>query len=321
MLKFYTNLSRSSLELYDKDIAFPEIDHPVKVTNDYLHLNASYRELLNDQLGIRMGVSYTGSEDFSSIDLASQRENLKGFHSKVAFDYQHSDRLAIVAGAEVIGTNQNQRLVDGDAWTFEFNERITAAFTEAEIFASSDLAFKVGLRAEHNSLTGNRHFDPRLSAAYKTGENSQVSMAYGQFHQAPERQLTYLDHRALEERARHYIANYQWSAEGRTFRIEAYDKQYANLARYTNIFNPSTYSFDGDGHSRGIDVFWRDSKSIANTDFWVSYSFLDTKRSYLNFPGSFTPSFASAHNFSLVVKKFINSIKSQVGWTYSFASS
>ncbi len=321
MLKLYTNISSSSLHLYEEDIVHPEIQHPVTVTNDYAHVNASYRELINDRWGLKTGMSYTRSKDFAALDQTSQEELLHGFHSKLAFDYQHSDRLSIMTGAEVIGTNQEQWLIDGSTALFDFNELITATFAEAELFASSSLAFKVGLRAEHNSLTNRQYLDPRLSAAYKTGENSQVSVAYGQFRQAPDRQVTYLDNEAANERAQHYITNYQWSHEGRSFRIEAYDKRYQDLARYTNVFDPTTYSFDGRGHARGVDVFWRDSKTFANTDYWVSYSFLDTKRSYQNFPGSFTPSFASAHNFSVVVKKFINSIKSQVGGTYSFASS
>jgi len=92
------------------------------------------------------------------------------------------------------------------------------------------------------------------------------------------------------------------------------------VGRYTDFFDPETYLFDGRGYARGLDVFWRDSKSIANTDFWISYSFLDTKRLYQDFPNEVAPSFASAHNFSLVTKTFVTEIKSQIGLTYSFAS-
>ena len=55
-------------------------------------------------------------------------------------------------------------------------------------------------------------------------------------------------------------------------------------------------------------------------DYWVSYSFLDTQRDYLNFPTSATPGFASKHNFSFVYKHFVKAIKSQLGFTYSYAS-
>ena len=320
MLKVYTNLSSSDMDLYESDIASPEIQLPVTVTNDYLHLNTSFRELLSEKLGVRTGVSYTRSNDFASLDRTSRKQSLTGFHTKLAFDYQHSDRLAFIVGGELIGRDVNQDLTDGEAFSQQFDERVGASFVEAEMFASKDLAFKAGLRSEYSSLTEDINVDPRISAAYKTGTNSQVSVAFGRFRQAAASQVILTDNNADQEIAQHLLANYQWVGEGKTFRVEVYDKQYENLTRFTNIFDPTTFQFDGDGHARGLDLFWRDSRSIDNLDYWVSYSYLQTERSYRDFPGSFTPSFASAHNFSVVTKKFIESIKSQVGVTYSFAS-
>jgi outer membrane cobalamin receptor len=76
----------------------------------------------------------------------------------------------------------------------------------------------------------------------------------------------------------------------------------------------------GSGYAEGIEVFWRDNHSIRNVDYWISYSYLDTKRDHLHFPGQAIPSFASRHNFSAVYKHFIQDIKSQLGFTYSFTS-
>ncbi|WP_421765021.1 TonB-dependent receptor [Ekhidna sp.] len=320
MLKVFTNVSQSSMDLYESDIRNPEIDLPVVVSNDYLHFNTSYRELLDDKWGVRTGISFTRSNDFASLDQSSIDQNLSGFHTKVTMDYQHSDRLALVAGAEVIGRSLYQTLNDGESFDQEFDERIGASFVETEMFASSALAFKAGVRVEHNNLNDNIALDPRLSAAYKTGEHSQVSVAYGQFRQAPATQITLSDKASLHEKATHYIANYQWLNEGMSFRVEVYEKKYDQLAKYTNIYDPGTFQFTGGGYARGLDLFWRDSKTVKNLDYWVSYSYLNTEREYKDFPGSYTPSFASNHNFSVVTKKFFDKLKSQVGVTYSFAS-
>jgi hypothetical protein len=59
---------------------------------------------------------------------------------------------------------------------------------------------------------------------------------------------------------------------------------------------------------------------LKDIDYWVSYSFLTTRRKYLHFPVEATPSFASAHNFSLVYKHFIHPVKSQMGFTWSYTS-
>jgi hypothetical protein len=57
------------------------------------------------------------------------------------------------------------------------------------------------------------------------------------------------------------------------------------------------------GMQKGFEVFWRDRKTLKNVDYWLSYSFLDTKRDYLNYPTAITPNFAANHTASLVVKK------------------
>ena len=59
---------------------------------------------------------------------------------------------------------------------------------------------------------------------------------------------------------------------------------------------------------------------FKNTDYWVSYSYLDTERDYKNFPTKSTPGFAASHNMSAVVKHFVKDWKSQLGLSYNFAS-
>lgn len=80
------------------------------------------------------------------------------------------------------------------------------------------------------------------------------------------------------------------------------------------------YNSDGYGFAKGLDLFWRDSKSIKNTDYWLSYSYLDTKRDYQNYPIEAQPNFANTHNVSVVGKYWISDWKSQVGFSYAFAS-
>ena len=173
-----------------------------------------------------------------------------------------------------------------------------------------------GARLSYNSIAEKASLLPRFSAAYQTGENSQASFGYGQFEQLPDYELLLNNDDLQLEKATHYIANYQVTKDRKTFRVEAYHKEYEQLAKLSG----TSYNNSGDGYARGVDVFWRDNDTFNEVDYWISYSFLDTKRDYREFPGSFTPTFASKHNFSFVYKHFINSIKSQIGFTYSFTS-
>ena len=76
----------------------------------------------------------------------------------------------------------------------------------------------------------------------------------------------------------------------------------------------------GFGDAKGIEFFWRDKKTIKNVDYWISYSYLDTKRDFLNYPFAIEPDFASKHTASLVIKKFVLPLKTQFNASYTFAT-
>ena len=119
-------------------------------------------------------------------------------------------------------------------------------------------------------------------------------------------------------KANHYIANFQYINQKKIFRLEAYYKDYKNLL---NINQPTQMMDNrGFGYARGIDIFWRDSKTFRGFDYWLSYTYLDTKRKYLNYPTEVMPSFATPHTGHIVLKYFFERIGLFVGGSYSIAS-
>ncbi len=205
-----------------------------------------------------------------------------------------------------------------------YHSNIAAAFTEADILFSNKWAAKIGLRASNNSLLQENSISPRISFAYKVSKNSQFSLAYGDFTQSPS--VDYIKyskyHQFESEKATHYILNFQYAKESQTFRAEAYYKNYNNLVKYDTqaIAYNSVFNNNGSAFAKGIDVFWRDGKLVKNLEYWISYSYIDTKRDYKNFPTAVTPNFVADHTVSLVTKYFITDWRSQVGFTNSFAS-
>ncbi|MGK0252861.1 MAG: hypothetical protein ACI9OE_000308, partial [Mariniflexile sp.] len=192
----------------------------------------------------------------------------------------------------------------------------------ADIFISKNLAFKTGLRAEYSQLFKDVTLAPRVSLAYKVLGKSQLSLAYGNFYQNPSSSILKFNQDLKAQNTSHFIANYQYNGDRKIFRAEAYYKNYDNLVKYDSDFvdNNTNFNNNGYGFAGGIDFFYRDSKSIKNVDYWVSYSFLDTKRDYKNFTMEAQPNFANTHNISVVGKYWINDWRSQVGFSYAFAS-
>jgi len=134
-----------------------------------------------------------------------------------------------------------------------------------------------------------------------------------------EKEFLYCGNDLKFENSIHYILNYQWMHNKRIFRIELFDKEYNNLVR--NISSGAdAFNNSGTGYARGIDLFWRDKNSIPNAEYWISYSFLDTKRIYLDFPVAAAPCYTSKHNLSVVYKHWMGIIDAIPGCSYTFVS-
>ena len=190
------------------------------------------------------------------------------------------------------------------------------------IFFSKKFAAKVGVRASTNDYIDENSISPRASLAYKISKNSQFAFAYGNFEQAPRQEYLKYSSDFETEKATHYILNYQYVKNSRTLRTEVYFKGYSDLVKYnTDGAQPnSVFSNNGEGYAKGLDIFWRDGNSIKNLEYWISYSYIDTKRDYKNFSAEVTPSFVATHSLSFVTKYWISDWKSQVGFTQQFSS-
>lgn len=323
LLKIYAAFDATKFELTQEDINKPQGVH-FKLKNDNLYFNGSYQGVLSDTWSISSGLSFTrGNNDLNVAEtLINDTEN--AMHVKVKLKKHFSNRFKLHFGAEYFASNFNEDYSDIsiNPIAYDFNNNIAASFAEADIFISKNLAFKSGMRLEYSELFKQFTVSPRLSLAYKTSKSSQLSFAYGHFYQNPSSNILKFNQDLKAQITKHYILNYQYNAERKIFRAEVFFKDYEKLIKYDTDFAAlnSNYNNNGYGFAKGIDLFWRDSKTIKNMDYRVSYSFLDTKREYRNYPSKQQPNFANTHNLSLVGKYWINDWRSQVGFSYAFAS-
>ena len=322
LLKWYAAFDHTNFQLTQEDINLPEgLDF--QLNNNNFYTNASYSGELSDTWKLQAGGSFTYSKNDVGVIENDIEDTENSAHFKLKLRKRFSNRVKLSVGAEQFFTDFNE---DFRSPSFQvrygFNNHITATFAEADIVFSKNLALKGGVRGTYSDLFNNFLVAPRVSVAYKTGKGSQVSLAYGDFYQQPSNDILRFEQNLEAQRALHYIANYQYSRNNRIFRAEVFRKQYKDLITFDGDFPgfDSNYANDGDGFAQGLDIFWRDNNSIKNVDYWVSYSYLDTEREYLNFPTSATPSFANTHNFSVVGKYFVSDWKSQFGMSYQLAS-
>ena len=270
LFKLYSAFDTSNFELTQEDINYDDGVH-FKLKNNNLYVNTSYQGMLNDTWSVFGGMSYTYSDENVNIFDNDIRDQQHSSHFKFKLKKRVSNRLKLYFGSEYFTTNFNEEFASDfeEQTDYGYNNNIFATYAEADVIFSKKFALKAGLRAENTSLFKEFTVSPRLSLAYKTSSKSQVSLAYGNFYQNPQSNVLKFTQNIESQQTNHYILNYQFNSEGRIFRAEAYYKDYKNLIKYDDEFTDfdANFSNNGYGFAKGIDLFWRDNKSIKNTDY------------------------------------------------------
>jgi outer membrane cobalamin receptor len=323
LLKLYGAYSYTNLDLIQQEINFAD-GFRFSNENRNLYFNGSYKSFLGNKWILSTGFSISNDNNDLRVGDDFINNNDNSAHMKIKARKRFSNRIELNFGGEYFITDFDESFESLQSGNFDygFQNNISAGFAEADIFFSKKLAAKVGARVDHYELLNQTVFSPRASVAYKSGEYTQFSLAYGDFYQNPNANFLKFDSSISAENASHFIANFQFVKPKQIFRVEAYLKDYNDLIKFDTDFAGfnSEYNNNGFGYANGVDVFWRDNASIKNLEYWISYSYLDTERDFRNFPNQARPNFASAHNFSVVTKYWIEDWKSQIGFSYVFAS-
>lgn len=323
LIKLYGAFSYSSFDLIQQDINFDEGIH-FALENRNLYFNGSYKGFLKNNWILSTGFSFSNDNTNLNFEDDVIKSNENSSHIKMTLRKRFNNRVKLNFGAEYFITDFNENYlstVNGN-FNYGFQNNISGAFAEVDIFFSKKLATKAGIRLENSELLNESTISPRASIAYKSGKHTQFSVAYGQFYQNPSSEFLKFSDDFTAENTSHLIANFQYVKDKKIFRMEAYYKGYSDLVKFDTDFVEFDGNFNnnGSGYAKGLDIFWRDNQSIKNTDYWISYSYLDTERDYRNFPITARPGFASAHNLSIVTKHWIEKWKSQIGFSHSFAT-
>lgn len=325
IFKLYAAFDASEFDINQENINTPLKDR-VNLVNSNLYINSSYKGNFGSNWQILTGFSYGIGKNKIGLNLDNIENNENSLYLKLKLRKSLSRKVKLSFGTDYFSTQFDESFTENTGSDFNtgYTSNIPAVFAETELLLSNKFAAKVGLRVSNSDLLNQTFISPRISMAYKIAKNSQFSFAYGEFSQTPSANyVKYSQYHQFEsENASHYIFNFQYYKEGRTFRAETYYKGYSNLVKY-NTFIPqydSFFSNEGFGYAKGLDVFWRDGKSVKNLEYWVSYSYIDSQRDYKNFPVEVTPNFIANHSLSIVTKYWISDWKSQIGLTNVYTS-
>jgi vitamin B12 transporter len=344
MIKLYTYVSKTNVGFRTNDIDSIGMKDAFTLQNLNQYYNLSWKQPLKNRWKLNMGFSYSTNKDDINNELqdaANVKQTIispifyalknfalsttgKFFQNRIVLDKKLSGLSGIRFGTEISSSNEKSAytLFNGTKFNETVKETMVAAFGESDIYITNSLAAKLGVRTEHSNLLNKWNVAPRASLAYQLGKYSSAGFAYGIFYQNPER--SYLPNsRVLDfSKSAHYILQYQMLTGLKTLRVETFYKKYDNLFKTASNSNGRAIADNnsGSGYATGFEVFWRDKKTIKNVDYWIAYSYLDTKRDFLNFPSATQPSFAAKHTAAFVFKKFVLPWKTQFNLSYNFAT-
>ena len=344
-IKYYGYASWNQTGIRNSDIDSVQLKNAFEIENVNTFQNISWRENLGNGWKINTALSFSTNKDDIGNALLNNANQKQQFFSPTGYSGKNFSLInkAQYAQAKIViekrlkGINTlrfgsdyfyskektQYTLFDGTKFNDIAKDNLYAAFAETDLYITKDLALKAGGRLEHSEQINKWNIAPRASVAYKFQDKSQLSFAYGIFYQNPERRyLPVLGSNVGYSKATHYILQYQVAKNSRIFRTEMFYKNYNALYKtaVNNFGRENAANNNGFGYAKGVEVFWRDKTTVKNLDYWISYSYLDTKREYLNYPGSLTPSFAASHTASFVAKKFVTAWKTGFNISYNFAS-
>ncbi|HMJ47714.1 MAG TPA: TonB-dependent receptor [Ferruginibacter sp.] len=343
ILKYYGTFSSTRVGFRYADIDTLGLKNAFSLDNLNMYHNISWKERMGNGYSLVSGISYSTNKDDINNELQDSKNEKqvitaipsfanKNFNvvthgnyanAKVVIEKKLKALSAIRFGSEFNYSNEKTDFTayNGDIAHEKVDEQLLSVFGETDIYITNNIAAKIGVRTEHSKMLDKWNIAPRLSLAYKLAENSQVSFAYGMFYQDPDKRLLPAYNSLDFAKATHYILQYQKINNNRTFRTEVFYKKYDDLVKTAVLYGRQrATSNEGSGNAQGVEFFWRDKKTIKNVDYWVSYSYVDTKRDFLNYPTSIAPSFAAKHTGSLVVKKFVTKLKSMLNASYTYAT-
>lgn len=325
-IKYYAKFDTNQLAVLSESLEDNADENKVALKGNNVFQNLSFKQKFGSYLvNISSSFTYNKSDiQFSDLldgvpqTIINSKNTGNYFNAKAVVDRKINKISALRGGFEFNDTNEDFQYA---AFAKNYKDLISAGFLETDLGFSNNFSAKIGLRAENSTFLQKWNLAPRAALAYRLAQGFTTSLAYGVYYQNPESKIINSSAPLTFQKADHYIFQIQKNTEGRNLRLEAFYKKYDQLIKTNSGQGFSTaVDNEGNGFAKGFELFWRDKKSLKEIDYWVSYSYLDSKRDFQNYPVSLMPSFAAKHTLSVVAKKFVTQRKTGFNMSYTYSS-
>ena len=216
-------------------LTYPDLTDSVvsDIKNNNIYVNSSYQDYF-DKWKLYSGLSYSKNIDNITWDTFPGYSIPLGRIQELTQAKAFVTHPFINASSDIKfgGEVQSQNFTDSfGIYKYQIKEIYSAAFVESDLYITRKLAARIGGRAEYSKLLNKYNAAPRLSLAYKTGDKTQVSnrqlmaifikrpIEVYVMELATQNPYFYKTSGMTYELATHYILDYQYMDDDRTFRI------------------------------------------------------------------------------------------------------
>ncbi|PVH25629.1 TonB-dependent receptor [Sphingobacterium corticibacter] len=298
-------------------------DVETHVRSHNLYTNASYTRYLANNWKWDLGIGAGYMQRTATLDTLQIPNKTKDLHIKNKWSKSVNNSFRYFFGLDYFYQNYQEKVSFGSITTpaYGFTNQIAAGFGELSYRIFPKWHLDAGMRYTLNTQAVS-FLEPRAALSFQLDKQQTASLSYGIFHQQPTEDIQKFQPDLPWQMANHLILQYSYATAGKQLRLELFRKSYAQLVRFErgdpNFARP--YHTDGDGSVNGLDVFWRDNRSVRNLQYWISYSWTHARKWERDYAFAVQPPYVAEHYGSLVAKYWISSLRSQVGITNTISS-
>ncbi|RFZ90934.1 TonB-dependent receptor [Mucilaginibacter conchicola] len=329
-----TGMFKLFADYSDTQLSF-KINNPIKNqwellsnTNRNWYVNAHYTDYVFNSWKLFAGVAFNNTAENGSLvkDPYHQHDNV--WQEKISLSKEFFKNSLFTVGAEQFQSQRNEGFAQLQRG---YNDVLSAAFAQQAVYITKNILVDAGLRAERSNYLNRNNLAPRTSLSYIPSKAHKITGSFGSYYEKPDDSFLSQTDQLTFEKANNYALEYTFTNQYKNLRVQFFHKQYSDLTKIITpvfsgfqAFGPplqiSAFNNSGSGYAKGIDVFWHDVGTFNALEYYISYSYIDTKRNFIDYPAAATPPFVSKHTGNLVAKKLIMNYRAQVSATYTFSS-
>ena len=192
-----------------------------------------------------------------------------------------------------------------------------ATFANSSIALRNNLSFSAGLRYEYNRINSEGRLLPRLHVLYAKNHHS-LKYDIGLYSQLPLPYFLSKNKDLKSEKSFQNVLTYEYKDiknKNLHVNLAAYYKKYNDLVLYDN----ASLNNGGHGYAGGFDVYAA-YYDVFGGMLTSSYSYIDSKRLFRDYPRLVQPSFVASNNVRLNYLKYSNNISTFFNVQYGYAS-